>query len=86
MKLAITIPLPRPPFIIPMKITRLISINVAAQALPKLTSNNYISWKLQFHTLFIGYDLLSCVDGSKPCPPATLTKNGTAGSNPDHII
>ncbi|WJZ86142.1 hypothetical protein VitviT2T_005631 [Vitis vinifera] len=48
----------------------LISINVAAQTPLKLTSTNYLSWKLQFHTLFIGYDLLGYIDGSKPSKTA----------------
>lgn len=64
----------------------LISINVDAQTPLKLTSSNYISWKLQFHTLFIGYDLLGYVDGSNPCPPATLTQIGATRSNPAHLL
>jgi hypothetical protein len=64
----------------------LISINVAAQTPLKLTSSNYLSWKLQFQTLFIGYDLLGYIDGSKPCPSATLTLNETTNSNPAHTL
>uniref|UniRef100_A0A2N9EFN4 Retrotransposon Copia-like N-terminal domain-containing protein n=1 Tax=Fagus sylvatica TaxID=28930 RepID=A0A2N9EFN4_FAGSY len=64
----------------------LISINVAAQAPLKLNSTNYLSWKLQFQTLFIGYDLLGYIDGSKPCPPATLTQDNTTRPNPDYIL
>ena len=64
----------------------LISINAAAQTPLKLTSTNYLSWKLQFQTLFIGYDLLGYIDGSKPCPPATLTQNNTTISNPAHTL
>ncbi|KAL7230677.1 hypothetical protein ACSBR2_009035 [Camellia fascicularis] len=64
----------------------LISINVAAQTPLKLTSSNYLSWKLQFHTLLHGYDLLGYIDGSTPCLSATLTHNGTTQSNPDHIL
>lgn len=64
----------------------LISINVAAQTPLKLTSSNYLSWKLQFHTLFIGYDLLGYIDGSKPCPSATLTQNATTRSNLAHTL
>ena len=64
----------------------LISINVAAQTPLKLTSSNYLSWKLQFHTLFIGYDLLGYIDGSKPCPSATLTQNDTTRPNPAHNL
>lgn len=47
----------------------LITINIAAQTPLKLTSTNYLSWKPQFQTLLIGYDLLGYVDGTKPCPP-----------------
>ena len=64
----------------------LISINVAAQTPLKLTSSNYLSWKLQFRTLFIGYDLLGYIDGSKPCPSATLTQNDTTRPNPAHNL
>ena len=64
----------------------IISINVAAQAPLKLTSTNYLSWKLQFHTLFIGYDLLGYIDGSKPCPSATVTQSNTSTSNPAYHL
>lgn len=50
----------------------LIIINIAAQAPLKLTSSNYASWKIQFETLFIGYDLFGYINGSKPCPSPTL--------------
>ncbi|KAL6321984.1 hypothetical protein AAG906_035903 [Vitis piasezkii] len=55
--------------------SQLLTINTTAQAPLKLTSSNYLSWKIQFETLFIGYDLLGYIDGSKPCPPKTLTTN-----------
>ncbi|KAA8525981.1 hypothetical protein F0562_007919 [Nyssa sinensis] len=64
--------------------TSLISINISAQAPLKLTTTNYISWKLQFYTLFVGYDLLRYIDGSKPCPPSTITQNNTSVPNPAH--
>ena len=64
--------------------SQLVTINVAAQAPLKLTSNNYVSWKLQFQTLFIGYDLLGYIDGSKPCPPEKITSNSTTIANPAH--
>jgi hypothetical protein len=47
----------------------LITINVAAQTSVKLTSINYLAWKLQFQTLFIGYDLIGL---SHPCRAHTL--------------
>ena len=60
----------------------LISFNIAAQIPLKLNSTNYLSWKLQFNTLFIGYDLMGYIDGSTPCPPLTLTTDNTTSPNP----
>ena len=62
--------------------TQLITINTAAQAPLKLTSANYASWKIQFETLFVGYDLLGYIDGSNPCPSQTITTNDTSAPNP----
>lgn len=64
----------------------LITINITAQAPLKLTANNYVSWKLQFQTLFIGYDLLGYIDGSTPCPSRTISHNGATIPNPAHIV
>jgi hypothetical protein len=65
---------------------QLITINTSAQAPLKLASNNYISWKLQFQTLFIGYDLLGYIDGFKPCPPVTILTNQSNIPNPAYHI
>ena len=64
----------------------LITINISAQAPLKHTNNNYMFWKLQFHTIFIGYDLLGYIDGSKPCPAASITSNTTTTPNPAHTL
>ncbi|KAK0597079.1 hypothetical protein LWI29_021647 [Acer saccharum] len=64
----------------------LITINISAQAPLKLTTSNYMSWKIQFQTLFIGYDLLGYIDGSKPCPASTLTVNTVSSPNPAYGI
>ena len=55
--------------------TTLVTINVTAQAPVKLNSTNYLSWRLQFQTLFIGYDLQGYIDGTKPCPSRYHTTN-----------
>ena len=61
----------------------LIAINVSYQTPIKLTQHNFSTWRLQFYTLLVGYDLLGYVNGILPCPPTTLTsKNGTATPNP----
>ncbi|KAK0599109.1 hypothetical protein LWI29_002433 [Acer saccharum] len=60
----------------------IISINVATQAPLKLTATNYRSWKLQFHTLLIGFDLMGFVNGTHPCPPATITTAEVSSPNP----
>ncbi|KAG6787941.1 hypothetical protein POTOM_003992 [Populus tomentosa] len=62
----------------------LITINVATQTPVKLTSTNYLTWKLQLQTLFIGYDLNGFIDGSHPCPTTFL--QGTTTPNPAHHL
>ncbi|KAI9177744.1 hypothetical protein LWI28_018729 [Acer negundo] len=64
----------------------IISINIAAQASLKLTATSYRSWKLQFHTVLIGFDLMGFVDGNCSCPPATITTDNTSTPNPAHHI
>jgi hypothetical protein len=64
----------------------LITINTTTQTPLKLTSTNYISWKLQFETLFIGYDLIGYIDGSAPCPPKTITADNITTTNPSHKL
>jgi len=64
----------------------LITINTAAQALLKLTPSNYASWKIQFETLFIGYDLFGYIDGSKPCPSPTLITDDITVPNPTYSL
>ncbi|KAA8534443.1 hypothetical protein F0562_031960 [Nyssa sinensis] len=64
----------------------LIAINVSAQVPLKLTSTNYTSWKLQFQTLLVGYDLIGYIDGTKPCPPETLAANQTTQLNPAYTF
>nr|TKR79272.1 hypothetical protein D5086_0000273310 [Populus alba] len=64
----------------------LITINTIAQTPLKLTSANYISWKLQFETLFIGYDLIGYIDGSTPCPPNTITTDNNTITNPSYKL
>jgi hypothetical protein len=61
-------------------------INTSAQAPLKLTISNYVLWKLQFQTLFIGYDLLGYVDGSKPCPLVIIMANNSTIPNPTYNI
>nr|GMD65699.1 Retrovirus-related Pol polyprotein from transposon RE1 [Ipomoea batatas] len=39
----------------------------------KLTSSNYLTWKIQLEAILIGYDLEHFIYGSKPVPTATIT-------------
>ena len=57
---------------------QLIAINIFAQPPVKLTQTNFASWRLQFNTLLIYYDLMKFVDGSFSCPSPT----NTDGTNP----
>ncbi|CAN1849033.1 Retrovirus-related Pol polyprotein from transposon RE1 [Linum perenne] len=49
--------------------------NPSATFTVKLTSNNYLLWKLQFEPFLAGYDLLGHIDGSDEKPPI-LTEAG----------
>ncbi|PON39060.1 hypothetical protein PanWU01x14_307670 [Parasponia andersonii] len=62
----------------------LISINATAQLPVKLSPTNYSSWRAQFYSLLFGYDLLVYLDGTKLCPPLTITEKMSI-PNPTHI-
>ncbi|KAJ9560165.1 hypothetical protein OSB04_005325 [Centaurea solstitialis] len=47
----------------------------------KLTSTNYLSWKLQIEATLVGYELFKFLDGSHPTPPPTVVKNNESVSN-----
>lgn len=64
----------------------LISIDVAAQAPIKLTTSNYMSWKIQFTTLLVGYDILGYIDWSLPCPQPIIKENGKDQINPAYSL
>ncbi|KAJ9557506.1 hypothetical protein OSB04_012120 [Centaurea solstitialis] len=51
----------------------------------KLTSTNYLSWKLQIEATLVGYGLFKFLDGSHPTPPPTVVKNNESISNPAHL-
>ncbi|KAG7586548.1 Zinc finger CCHC-type [Arabidopsis thaliana x Arabidopsis arenosa] len=50
----------------------------------KLTTHNYLTWKLQVHSLLDGYELVHHLDESKSVPPATITEGTTTSTNPDY--
>ncbi|MCI25978.1 hypothetical protein A2U01_0047169, partial [Trifolium medium] len=61
---------------------QLVFLNVGSQIYIKLDGENYPAWLIQFRALLTGYDLFGYVDGTKPCPPKTLSNATTA--NPDY--
>ncbi|KAK2634834.1 hypothetical protein Ddye_029626 [Dipteronia dyeriana] len=56
------------------------------QAPLKLPATDYRSWKLQFHTLLVVFDLIGFVEYQKPCPLATVTMNDIEVPNPAYYI
>ena len=49
----------------------------------KLTSTNFLSWKLQLQATLVGYGLFSFLDGSRPCPAQHLpTASAPSASAP----
>ena len=61
-------------------------LNVNMSNITKLTSINYMTWKLQVHSLLDGYELAGYVDGSSLPPDQTITTNGRAAQNPDYTL
>lgn len=51
----------------------------------KLTTQNYLMWKLQVHSLLDGYELVDHLDESKEAPSPTVTVGTTTSTNPDYI-
>jgi hypothetical protein len=70
----------------PHNLVNLISINAAAQLPLKLSPSNYLSWRAQFHTLLVGYDLLGYLDGSLACPLRSVVTNGISTVNPAYTF
>ncbi|KAH7569107.1 hypothetical protein JRO89_XS06G0107500 [Xanthoceras sorbifolium] len=60
----------------------LLAINISFQHNIKLNSANYLSWKLQFHAMLVGYNLDGYVDGSHLAPAATVMINNQVSPNP----
>ncbi|KAK2373431.1 hypothetical protein QL285_074462 [Trifolium repens] len=54
---------------------KLIILNASTQLSIKLYGDNYPTWRFQFMALLTGYDLMSYVDSSKPCPPKVLAND-----------
>ncbi|GFP94576.1 hypothetical protein PHJA_001602000 [Phtheirospermum japonicum] len=63
----------------------LVQINAATYLPLRLTTTNYVSWKLQFTSLFFGLDLMGFLDGSAMAPPTTLVVGTEHSPNPAYI-
>ncbi|KAK0575006.1 hypothetical protein LWI29_032501 [Acer saccharum] len=73
----------------------LIAINSTQIPVKLSKSGNYAAWRSQFENLLFGYGLIGYLDGTKPCPPATIPNLSTTSddpqsqstvANPDHHI
>ncbi|KAJ0540098.1 hypothetical protein HanHA300_Chr08g0294381 [Helianthus annuus] len=51
----------------------------------KLNSTNYLPWEKQITPVLAHLDLLGHIDGTKPCPPKTITSNNETSANPAFI-
>ena len=65
--------------------SQLMSINVVAQLLVKLTLSNFPSQRAQFHSLLVDYELLGYLDGSNNCPMPTIIDKDTIVPNPTYM-
>ncbi|XP_019420737.1 PREDICTED: uncharacterized protein LOC109330925 [Lupinus angustifolius] len=66
-------------------VDKLIALNVGTQLSIKLDGDNYPTWRLQFLSLLIGYELLGYIDGTMPCPAKQLALP-TIITNPAFIL
>ncbi|XP_019190598.1 PREDICTED: uncharacterized protein LOC109185055 [Ipomoea nil] len=57
-------------------------IVVTFHNIQKLTSSNYLTWKIQLEAILIGYDLKHFIDDSKLIPTATITVQDRVLPNP----
>lgn len=57
-------------------------LNINVSNITKLTSDNYITWNLQVHSLLDGYDLAGYIDGSTLPPDQIVTVNNNTTPNP----
>ncbi|KAE8680725.1 hypothetical protein F3Y22_tig00111372pilonHSYRG00235 [Hibiscus syriacus] len=57
-------------------------INISHPSIIKLTSSNYLAWKLQIEVILIGYDHYKYIDNTHPCPSRTITTNKVEAPNP----
>ncbi|KAK2639225.1 hypothetical protein Ddye_027020 [Dipteronia dyeriana] len=68
------------------KYSTLVSINVATQVPIRLTISKYMSWKIQFTSLFTGYDILGYIDVTLRFPRLVIKKNGQDQVNPAYSL
>ncbi|XP_010446055.1 PREDICTED: uncharacterized protein LOC104728824 [Camelina sativa] len=59
-------------------------IHVNMSNITKLISTNYLTWKVQVHSLLDGYDLAGFLDGSTSAPSQTTTTADQVTPNPSY--
>ncbi|KAK0588332.1 hypothetical protein LWI29_038180 [Acer saccharum] len=73
----------------------LIAINSTQVPIKLTKGGNYAAWRSQFENLFFGYGLMGYLDGTKPCPPATIPaaaddsggpESDRTTANPEHQV
>ena len=65
--------------------TQLVTINAAAQLPIKLTSTNFPSWRCQFNSILLGYNLSGFINGSFSCPAAFISNPDSTTTPPEMI-
>ncbi|KAK1548946.1 hypothetical protein Q3G72_024959 [Acer saccharum] len=73
----------------------LIAINSTQVPIKLTKGENYAAWRSQFENLLFGYNLMGYLDGTKPCPPASISASTSAfvsvstgdtnGQEPDRV-
>lgn len=61
------------------------SNNIVSLVSVKLDQTNHLLRKSQLLAIFCTHDLLGYIDGTKPCPPATIVNDKVSSPNPDYL-
>ncbi|KAK0605807.1 hypothetical protein LWI29_030936 [Acer saccharum] len=74
----------------------LVAINSTQVPIKLTKGDNYAAWRSQFENLLFGYGIMGFLDGTKPCPPATIPapasisavdqQSGMTVPNPEHHL
>ena len=65
---------------------QLVILNATAQLPIKLTQLNFPSWRYQFNSILLGYNLSGYINDTLSCPAAFIPRQGTTTNPPEMVF